>query len=164
MMLVIVLGMAAPAVMGQHEAITAAETQRQNLDEIQIKTSMSITNLQAPAQNTTMSFTLENTGSTKLWNYQKFTVLVQYNGQVAPLVSQPETEQLVYRGLGTSPPAGAWSIGQFINDHVDPQIVNPGESAVLYCHLSTPLYTSGNVTVVVATDSGAQTTGSGVIS
>jgi hypothetical protein len=110
-----------------------------------------------------MSFTLDNTGSAKIWNYQKFTVIVTYNAEVTPLTSVRKTETLAYQGITQSPSQGFWSISQFNNDFTDPQIINPGESANIECHLSQLLFTSGNVTAIVSTDSGAQTSASGVI-
>ena len=162
MMIVIVVGMAVPAILGGNAVTSSAEAQRMQLEDIQTKTSIALNSVKAPALGTTVSFALNDTGTTKVWNYQKFTVIVSYNSGAGPAGAR-EVASFSYQGITASPSAGYWSISRFNNDIVDPQILNPGESANIVCHLAKPLAASGSVTVVVSTDLGAQATTAGAI-
>ena len=164
MMLAIVTGMAVPAILGANAGVSAAASQRLKLDDLQSKSVISITDIQAQHSNPNISFVLNNTGSTKIWNYAHFTVLVTYNAEVAPSVGAVQTEQFSYAGISSSPGSGGWSIGQFYNDLADPKIINPSEAAQIVCGLPHPLYSNGTVTVVVSTDTGALASKSGEIS
>ncbi|MEO9320501.1 MAG: hypothetical protein ABI361_07495 [Nitrososphaera sp.] len=164
MMIAIVMGMAIPAILGANTSMSSAVSERQQLDDALSKSSVTITSLRAPALSSTATFTLNNTGSTKLWNYQKFIVIVTYDAQVAPLVSVKKTEELTYQGITNTTSPGYWSISGFNNDYVDPQIINPNESANFTCRLDDPLFPTGTMTAVVSTDAGASTSRSGAIS
>lgn len=158
MMIVIVVGMAVPAILGENAVTSSAQAQRMQLEDAQTKTSIILNSLRAPALGNTVSFTLNNTGTTKLWNYQKFTVILSFEAGTGPAV-----ESFSYQGITPSPSAGYWSISRFNNDIADPQILNQGESMNIICQLAKPLAASGPVTAVVSTDLGAQAATAGAI-
>lgn len=154
MMLVIVVAMSIPTILGMNSAMSRASSQQKELEDSIVKTSIGISSVQASAQSDSVTLTLENDGLTKLWNYQKFSVIIAYDAEVAPSVSERRTEQLTYAGISNSVPAGYWGIGQFNNDLADPRIVNTGESIDIACTLAYNASSTGTVTATVSTDNG----------
>ena len=160
MMIAIVMGMAIPAILAANASMSTATSQRLQIDDVQSKSSVSISSIQAPPLGNQISFVINNTGSIKLWDYQKFSVLVTYDA----LGGSRKTEEVAYQGISPAPSQGFWSISQFNNDYADPQIINPGESAKIVCHVSSPLLgAGGTVTVALSTDAGVVTSRSGAI-
>ena len=97
-------------------------------------------------------FTVSNTGSTKLWNYDKFNVIVTYDGGTLSKIRY--IEQLTFEKTCSSD-TGKWCLGTFSNDVQDPGILNPGESVQIHCKLQNLLYpTNKLVQTLISTDNG----------
>lgn len=70
--------------------VNSAREQNFALENVLIHTDASISNLSAQAGSNKISLSLENTGLEKLWNYDKFNVIVSYDaniGGVSKMVS-----------------------------------------------------------------------------
>jgi len=97
-----------------------------------------------------VNFTLNNDDKEKLWNFDEFNVLIEYES-----ASGDELEELSYGGdcQGTVPSVGEWCIEGIAGDFLDAGILNEGESAEVWTQVSLPLFT-GNARVTVSTDNG----------
>lgn len=133
------------------------------VDDSVSKTKISIQELYTQTGSPRVNFTLNNEGSTTLWDYQKFNVLVEYTGAI----SGKRTEQLSLwpvnpNGgcLGAIPPAGQWCIQSILNDAADPKLLNSDEQARIRTRLNENLATNSAI-VTVATDNGVTYTTGG---
>jgi len=97
-----------------------------------------------------VNFTLNNDDKEKLWNFDEFNVLIEYES-----ASGDELEELSYGGdcQGTVPSVGEWCIEGIAGDFLDAGILNEGESAEVWTQVSQNL-ASGNARVTVSTDNG----------
>ena len=97
-----------------------------------------------------VNFTLNNDDTEKLWNFDDFNVLIEYES-----ASGDELEELSFGGncQGVVPIAGEWCIEGIAGDFLDAGILNEGESAEVWTQVSLPLFT-GNARVTVSTDNG----------
>jgi hypothetical protein len=163
-MISIVLLMAIPTIVDANVSMNRAYSERTQLDTEYLKTSISTSSLQASPADDTVTITVANDGSSKLWNYEKFSLFIAYDAQVAPLQGERLTEELVYQGITQSVDAGEWGIDGFVNDIIDPRIVNPDESFTIICKLGYNTTTSGDLSAVISTDNGVTATRSVVIS
>ncbi len=108
--------------------------------------------------STTMSlgsdnFTLEltNEGREKLWKYDKFTILVTYNGAL----SNSLTETLTYQGECSGVPLpGTWCKNSMQNDLLDPDILNEDETMEIWLRLNENIDTGIGI-ITISTDTGA---------
>jgi hypothetical protein len=162
MMMVIVLMMAIPPIIDANVTASRAYSEKARLDSEAAKTSIKVSSVQAQPVSQTISLTLENDGNVKLWNFEKFTMLATYDRDVGGN-SERVTEVLSYSGVNGSPGAGQWGISGFVQDVIDPQILNPDESVTIVCVLSDAMYVTGTFAVVVATDNGVSAAGTGGI-
>ena len=117
-------------------------------------TKVKIVNLEAEADSIMVNFTLNNNGTEKLWNFEKFNVLVTYDVGVSMT-----TEELTYSGdcAGGVPSAGNWCIQSISSDVLDPGILNDGESASIRTQVNQNLATEKAITIVT-TDNGVVAT------
>jgi hypothetical protein len=162
MMMVIVMMMAIPPIIDANVTASRAYSEKARLDSELLKTSIRVSSAQAFPISQSIDLTLENDGNTKLWNFEKFTLLATYDRDAG---GNPErvTEILSYAGVTGSPAAGQWGITGFVQDGIDPQILNPDESITVVCALSDAMYVTGSFAVVVATDNGVSAAGTGGI-
>jgi len=114
------------------------------------KTDISLETLFAQSGLPTVNFTLNNDDQEKLWNFEKFNVIVEYEAGSGQLL-----EELTFSGdcLGVSPSAGNWCIEGISGDFLDGGILNEGESAEVFTQVSNNLVNQ-NVRVTVSTDNG----------
>lgn len=146
-----------PNVVSNIFSIGEGSSQSSKVDDLVSKTKIRITELSAQAGSPRMNFTLTNEGSTTLWNFNKFNVLVDYTGAV----SGKRTEVLSYFGdcVGVPPP-GQWCIQSILNDVADPKLLNSDEKASIRTRLNENL-ASNSAIVTVATDNGVSYTTGG---
>ncbi len=97
-----------------------------------------------------VNFTLNNDDKEKLWNFDDFNVLIEYES-----ASGDELEELSFGGKcqGVVPTAGEWCIEGISGDFLDQGILNEGESAEIWTQVSQSL-DSGNARITVSTDNG----------
>jgi len=114
------------------------------------KTDISLETLFATSGSPYVNFTLNNDDQEKLWNFEKFNVIVEYES-----ASGDELEELSFSGncLGALPTVGNWCIESISGDFIDEGILNEGESAEIWTRVSQNLV-SGNARVTVSTDNG----------
>jgi hypothetical protein len=127
--------------------ITTQVTQHQQ--EIS-KTDISLETLFATSGSPNVNFTLNNDDTEKLWNFEKFNVIVEYEN-----ASGDDLEELSFGGTcsGVLPAIGNWCIESISGDFLDEGILNEGESAQIWTRVSQNLV-SGNARVSVSTDNG----------
>jgi len=97
-----------------------------------------------------VNFTLNNDDTEKLWNFDDFDVIIEYES-----ASGDQLEELSFgaKCQGVVPTAGEWCIEGISGDFLDEGILNDGESAEIWTQVSQSLV-SGNVRVTVGTDNG----------
>lgn len=143
-----------PSILEEFFSVTQASSINNGVENSILKTNVGITSINTTASSTLMNFTLNNSGNEKLWNYDKFTILVSYDG--GTLAKSKYTEQFTYQNTCTGN-VDTWCITQFKNDLQDPGILNPGESIVIQCKLQNVVYPQGIVTISASTDNGIVT-------
>ncbi len=117
-------------------------------------TEISINPLLTISGESTINFTLHNNGTEKLWNFEKFNVIITYDEGTSMT-----TEELVYSGdcAGGVPSSGNWCIELISSDILDPGILNDGESASIRTQVNQNLSTENAITLVT-TDNGVVAT------
>jgi len=130
-------------------SIGSVTTQVSELENSIDDTDISLETLFA-STTTRVNFTLNNDDKEKLWNYDEFNVLIEYES-----ASGDELEELSYGEdcQGIVPSVGEWCIEGISGDFLDEGILNEGESAEIWTQVSLPL-NSGNARVTVSTDNG----------
>jgi len=125
-------------------------TQISEVENTIAKTDISLDALEASAGSPYVNFTLNNDDIEKLWNFEHFNVLIEYDNAAGTVV-----EELSFNGdcSGISPPAGNWCIETIGADILDEGIINDGESADVFTRVSQGLI-SANALVTVSTDNG----------
>lgn len=138
-----------PGMVNQTVSITKASTEISEVENSMLKTNIGIKSLSAVSGSTAINFTVNNSGTEKLWNFQKFSLLITY-----PITGQTMTESLSYTGTCSgSPSSGTWCIASISADNVDPNILNTGEYLNARSRVSqTPI--SGTVSTIVSTNNG----------
>lgn len=118
------------------------------------QTEISINPLVTQAGKSKINFTLHNNGTEKLWNFEKFNVLVTYDEGLTMT-----TEELTFSGdcAGGVPVSGNWCIQSIFSDILDPGILNDGESASIRTQVNQNLATENTITIVT-TDNGVVAT------
>ena len=139
-----------PSVFDSILAVEEVSSEISNLEDSISQTEISIDPLQSLAGKSKVNFTLHNNGTEKLWNFEKFNVLITYDEGTSMT-----TEELVYSGNcgGSIPLSGNWCIESILPDVLDPRILNEGESANIRTQVNQNL-ASENVISVVTTDNG----------
>lgn len=132
---------------------------QQNLGE----TSIQIDDVIAAEKNDEFVFLLENTGTSKLWNFENFDILVTYDATINGTTTKL-TESLVYNlvepkkincdGTVQGLAKGRWAFGTYTNDHVDPGIINPNEEVQISGRLNHKFASGGAGNLALVTDTG----------
>ena len=143
-----------PNVFNSILSVEEASTEISVLEDSISQTEINIDPLISQAGKSKVNFTLHNNGTAKLWNFEKFNVLITYDEG-----SSMNTEELTYSGdcAGGVPSAGNWCIQSISIDVLDPGILNDGESASIRTQVNQNLATE-NVITIVTTDNGVVAT------
>ena len=88
------------SVSGQIFEINSSRTKSADVQNTLFQTNMTISNIIVASGSQFPNFTLTNTGNEKLWNYDKFDVMVDYTADVSGTPIQ-KTERLYYRNYAT---------------------------------------------------------------
>lgn len=165
--LLIVAAITIPAVLTTSSTMAKAYSEKATVENQLLKTSLRIDSIQTSANpDPVTTIRVSNIGSTKLYNYEKFSIIVTYvsafNSTRGPVV----TETLSYDGIApnSTPQSGQWIINGIAPDSLDPQIWNPGEQMTVKAALSREAFPGGSISAIFSTDVGEGTTISGVIS
>ena len=130
-------------------SIGSVTTQVSDLENTIDNTDISLETLFA-STTPRVNFTLNNDDKEKLWNFDEFNVLIEYES-----ASGDELEELSFGGKcqGRDASVGEWCIEGIAGDFLDEGILNEGESAEILTEVSKPL-DNGNARVTVSTDNG----------
>jgi archaellum component FlaF (FlaF/FlaG flagellin family) len=167
MTLLIVAAIIIPSVAITSSTMAKAYSEKALVENELLKTSFRIDSIKTSAPSSTVTMGLTNTGSTKLYNYEKFSIIVTYDSGIVvnstTTKGPTKTESLVYSGMtnGSSSPsaaAGKWIITKITPDSLDPGIWNPGEQITISANLSNNTFSTGSISAVVSTDVGQVTT------
>ena len=122
-----------------------------------LKSDIRIVSMNALPSSNVITFTLTNNGTEKLWNYDKFSVIITYDGDINS--TSRYVEQLSYVPTCASQPVGTWCIVQFINDLQDPSMLNAGGGVKIICMVQHALHpVNSQVTILASTDNGVVAT------
>lgn len=80
---------------GQIYEINSSRMHAADLQSVAFQTSMTLSDLTAASGSQFVNFTLTNTGNEKLWNYEKFNVIINYTADVLGVPTQ-RAEVLTY--------------------------------------------------------------------
>ena len=149
MVTIMLIMLSIPTVVDTIFSIGEISSQSSKINDLVSKTNINIPELYTSAASPRVNFTLTNEGSTTLWNFNKFNVLVEYTGAV----SGKKTEQLTYAGSCVGLAAGQWCVQSILNDIADPNLLNSGEKANIRTRLNENLANTLAI-VTVATDNG----------
>src|SRR5574338_92985 len=143
-----------PGVVDQTSSITKASSEISDVENSILKTNISMSALSATSGSSTIDFTISSSGTEKLWNYEKFSLIVTY-----PIAGNTnKTESFTYQsGACASPAAGKWCIISITGDTIDPNILNTNEALNARMTSSQTLNT-GTVIVTMSTDRGVTAT------
>jgi hypothetical protein len=116
------------------------------------KTSISIISITTSGTSSSFSFNVQNDDLQKLWEFDKFDVIVTYDSN-----STTYTEYLIYQ---SSCPAitDTWCINTFNSDVVDPEILNQYENMQIDAQVANSLKNNGNLIVTISTQNGVVAT------
>lgn len=148
--LVVVL-MTIPNLLDDSILLQDAATQITDIEDSIAKTEINVNTIVAPTTNSDeISFSIDNTGEEKLWNFEKFSVIITYDP-----ASGKTTETLSFDGdCGAGQPTqGTWCNDGITTDLLDPDILNPGESMDVRATVSDN-FATGVAIVAVSTDNG----------
>lgn len=159
LIVLVIAFMTMPELLDSTLSLQDASTSISQVENIISKTSISIDTLVAPTANSDeITFSVNNMGEEKLWNFEKFNVIITYDGS-----SNKFTENLSYAGICNGQPLpGMWCIDSISDDILDPNILNYGESLNIKSTVANNI-SSGGVIVVVGTDNGVITTVSTIV-
>ena len=143
-----------PSILDMTTSLTSTSAQRADLDNSILKSDIRLSTINGTSLSNFVYLGIQNTGSEKMWDYNKFNVIITYDGGI--LSKTEYTEYLTFeKSCSTS--AGKWCIININNDLQDPNILNFGESMTVRATLSHPIYPNGLVTALISTDNGATT-------
>lgn len=115
-------------------------------------TNVIMTNLSTSNSTNLVSFSITNTGQEKLWNYDKFNVLISYTGTTAA-----NSESLSYTGTCSgNPSSGNWCVDSIQDDLREPSVLNPNEIMNIKSTVSENI-NGGTVITVFSTNNGVTT-------
>jgi hypothetical protein len=108
-----------------------------------------MSSLSAASGSSVVNFTINNTGTEKLWDFTKFSLFLTYTS-----ASGTQTESLSYEGTCSgNPSSGSWCIASISSDNLDPNILNADETLNVRSTVSQSLI-SGTVVTTFSTDNG----------
>jgi len=154
-LIVLVLAiMTMPKLLDSTISLQDASTRISHVEDVISKTSISLDTLVAPTTNKNeITFSVNNVGEEKLWNFAKFNVITTYYNS-----TNQYTQSLTYAGTcGGQPAKGKWCINSISNDILDPDILNYGEILNVKSSVTNNI-NSGTLIVVVGTDNGITAT------
>lgn len=123
-------------------------TQKYDLENKLLKTSIAIVIEDDPGTNTVFNFNMTNTNSEKLWDWENFDVIATYDNS-----GTTYTETLTYTS-SCAPSTGQWCINSWVADVLDPQILNNGETLNIRLQVENGLQDGTNVIVIISTPNG----------
>ncbi|MDC8437679.1 MAG: hypothetical protein LV468_01610 [Candidatus Nitrosotenuis sp.] len=144
-----------PGIADKTVLITKASSDISEVENSMLKTNIQVDSISAATGSSVINFTVNNSGTEKLWNFEKFSLLVTYSS-----ASGTKTELLAFAGdCSGNPTSGNWCVDSISDDGLDPDILNTGELLNARSRVSTSV-AAGTVTTVVSTNNGIVATNS----
>lgn len=116
-------------------------------------TNIMISSIQANSNDNLVTLTLNNNGTSKLWDYNHFDLIITYDANMSNNKIRV-TEYMIYSTVLSN---GRWTLS-ITDDIVDPNILNPNEVAVINARLSNVIYPNGKIIVSISTNNGVTST------
>lgn len=139
-----------PGVVDQTTAVSKASSTISEVENSILKTNIAMSAFSATSGSTTMDFSITSSGTEKLWNYEKFNLIITY-----PIAGNTnKTQSFTYQsGACGTPAAGKWCITSISGDSFDPNILNTNEVLNGRATSSTTLDV-GTAYATISTDTG----------
>ncbi|MGI0066161.1 MAG: hypothetical protein ACREA5_07340 [Nitrosotalea sp.] len=150
--------MSFPAILDDTTKVSTSSTQMSSTLNSILHTNINLLNLQNVSGNSTANFSIENTGNTILWNYNKFDAIITY--QANTIGTPTLTEILQYANSCTSLASDHWCIQSITNDFTHPGILDPKETLNIKAKLQNPTNSGSILTANMGTDNGIISTSS----
>jgi len=150
-----------PSIIDATSGVITTSSLKSEIENAILKSDIRISSVNGVALSNVVDIVLGNTGNEKLWDYNRFSVIITYDGGI--ISKTKYTEQLNYQELCTAT-AGKWCISEFLSDLQDPEIFNSDERLHIKANLAHPLYTNGRITALISTDNGVTTSRSVIVS
>lgn len=143
-----------PGLTDKTASITDASSEMSKVENSILKTSISQTALSNSAGNI-ITFSLQNTGTEKLWDFDKFSLILNYT-------DSPPTGRTTLLTRDTNCPVGdpssnKWCVVSISSDTMDTNILNTNEVLNGKINVS-PSVAAGTMTLVISTDNGVTAT------
>jgi len=150
--------MSFPAILDDTTKVSTSSAQMSSTLNSILHTNINLSNLQNISGSRTVNFSVNNTGNTILWNYNKFDVIVTYQANTTgtPIL----TEVLQYANNCTLLASDHWCIQSITNDFIHPGILDPKEALNVKAQLQNPTNPLSILTANVGTDNGVLSTSS----
>ena len=123
-------------------------SQTSDLENTLVKTSIDVTINNPPGTDPTFDFEITNTNMEKLWDFDKFDVIITY---VSSGTTYTETQTF---DSACPPVAGEWCINTWTNDVIDPEILNDGETITVRTEVNNNLQNNKDLIIIVSTQNG----------
>lgn len=150
MMAVLYVILLIPGFVDDTISLSEAATEVSRLDKTITDTSIDILSTTMAQGSNLFFFDIQNVGTGKLWNFEKFNIFITYEG----ITSGQITESLTYAGDCSGPPAaGNWCKFSISGDLQDPDILNEDETMTIGSRVSETI-SPGIGIIVLSTDNG----------
>jgi hypothetical protein len=141
-----------PGIVSQTVSITKASSDIFTVENSILKTEVGVRDVRALAGSDMINFTLKNFGTEKLWNFEKFNVIISYSS-----IAGQKTELLRYSGAcpisPLFPAKVQWCVESIAGNYIEPKILNTNETMLVFTKVN-QLVAPGAVDVAVSTDNG----------
>ena len=137
-----------PGLSDKTTSMTEASSKISQVENSILKTNISVSGL-SRIDNDNYDFNLTNLGLEKLWDYEKFTVIISYSDG-----SDIITRVITYGGTCSGyPSANQWCRQSISSDNIDSGILNTNE--IMSARITVnPTSIAATTTLVVSTDNG----------
>ncbi len=150
--------MSFPAILDDTTKVSTSSAQMSSTLNSILHTNINLSNLQNVGDSSTVNFSIDNTGNTILWNYNKFDTIITYQANTTgnPTI----TEVLQYTNSCTALASDHWCIQNITNDLIHPGILDPKETLDIKAELQNPTNSGSILTANMGTDNGVLSTSS----
>jgi len=150
-----------PSIIDATSDVVTTSSLKSEIENAISRSDIRISSVNGIALSNVVDIVIRNTGNEKLWDYNRFNVIITYEGGISSKTKY--TEQLSYHEPCTTT-AGKWCISEFLFDLQDPEIFNTDEVLHIKANLAHPLYANGRITALISTDNGVTTSRSAIAS
>lgn len=139
-------------------SLSRSTSEMSKLENTILNTSIDISSFATLSGSKNIDVVVDNVGTTKIWEFDKFDVVVTYDADTSSGLERV-TEKLQYITSCPDPPEGYWCVETINPDTYDQGILNPDESITIDGTLGYPVHLlSESEIVVVSTENGESDT------